>query len=343
MKWIEYKSRYIEVGQQIGYPQEVIDDLLFYAEKLFIKNLPVIYDQLHFSKLVGYQYELVLRISNSQKDFYREFTIPKKNGGERPIFEPLPTLKEIQKWILDNILNNVKVSPTAKAYIQNTSIKDNGKFHRKQNKLLNLDIENFFGTITEHQVYNAFKKLGYSKPVSNLMSKICCLSGSLPQGAPTSPMLSNMIFYHMDMRIFGYCKKNKIRYSRYADDMTFSGDSFSNIIITFIKKVLNENGFNLNDRKTKIRFTHQRQEVTGIVVNEKMQAKREYRRLIRQQIYYIKRFGIRDQSKINGYENPKKYLYHLLGKSNFVLFVNPKDKDMIENIKYLHFRLSEYR
>lgn len=343
MKWIEYRSKYLESGQQIGYPQEMIDNLLIYAEKLFSKNLPVIYDQIHFSKLVGYQYELILRISNSQKDFYREFTIPKKNGEKRTIFEPLPTLKEIQRWILDNILNNVKVSPTAKAYIRKTSIKDNGKFHKKQNKLINLDIENFFGTISEPQVYSAFKRLGYSKQVAKLMSQICCLAGNLPQGAPTSPMVSNMVFYNMDKRIFGYCKKNKIRYSRYADDMTFSGDSFSNTIITFIKKVLNENGFNLNENKTKVRLAHQRQEVTGIVVNEKMQAKREYRRLIRKQIYYIKRFGVREQSKINGYEDPKKYFYHLLGKSNFVVFINPKDKDMIENIKYLHFRLSEYK
>ncbi len=343
MNWKEYSIKYSQVGQQIGYPDDIIEELLIYAKKLFEKNIPIIYDQEHFCKLVGYQYELLLKISNCQEKFYRKFSIPKKNGEKRMILEPLPTLKDIQKWILVNILDKIKVHPTSKAYLKGHSIKDNAKFHKNQNKVLNLDIKNFFGTITEKKVYNLFKGFGYNKQVSTLLTQLCCIDGVLPQGAPTSPMISNLVFKVLDYRVFGFCKKNTIRYSRYADDMTFSGENLPDGIISFIRKILLENDFDLNDKKTKIRLRHQRQEVTGIVVNEKLQAKREYRRLIRQQIYYIKRFGIREQAKKNGFDSEKKFLRNLLGKTNFVIFINPKDAETKANIKYLHLLLSEHQ
>lgn len=336
MKWQDYKRKYKEIGQQTGYPTEVIDELLEYAEPLFKKNIPIIYEQLHLSKLVGYEYDLLLRISNCQKLFYREFSIPKKTGGQRAIFEPLPTLKEIQKWILEEILKNIKVSPTAKAYINGLSIKDNARYHKKQKEILNLDMENFFGNITERHVYVMFKGLGYNKQVSSILTKICCLNGVLPQGAPTSPMISNIIFRFADRRIFEFCKKNELRYTRYADDMTFSGGEIPKGFISTIKRIIFENGFELNEKKTKLRLQHQRQEVTGIVVNEKLQVRRDYRKLVRQQIYYIKRFGLIEQSKKNGFDEPIKYLRHLLGKLNFILFIDPKNSEMKDYVNYLH-------
>jgi RNA-directed DNA polymerase len=336
MNWQDYKKQYKQVGSQVGYPDDAIAKLLEYAEPLFKKNVPIIYEQQHLSKLVGYDYDLLLRISNCQELFYREFTIPKRTGGERIIFEPLPTLKEIQRWILDEILVKIKVSPTAKAYVNGLSIRDNARFHRNQKEVLNLDITDFFGNIKEKHVYIMFKSIGYNKQVSTILTQLCCLNGKIPQGAPSSPMISNIIFRIADKRIFGYCKKLDIRYTRYADDMTFSGDEIPNAVISIVKRIISEHGFELNEKKTKLRLKHQKQEVTGIVVNEKLQVNRDYRRLVRQQIYYIKRYGLKDQSEKNGFDEPLKYLRHLLGKSNFVLFINPKDLETKEYINYLH-------
>lgn len=336
MNWQEYKKQYKEVGSSIGYPDETIEKLLKYAEPLFKKNVPIIYEQQHLAKLLGYEYDLLLKISNCQELFYREFSIPKKTGGQRIINEPLPTLKEIQRWLLDEILLNIKISPTAKAYVNGLSIKDNARFHKKQKKVLNLDIKDFFGNITERHVYIMFKTIGYNKQVSSILTQLCCLNGTLPQGAPSSPTISNIIFRIADKRIFGYCKKLGIRYTRYADDMTFSGDEIPNAIILAVKRIISEFGFILNEKKTKLRLEHQKQVVTAIIVNEKLQVDRGYRRQLRQQIYYIKRYGLINQSKIKGFDEPIKYLRHLLGKSNFVLFINPKDLETKEYINYLH-------
>lgn len=249
-----------------------------YAKKLYDKRLPIIFNQEHLCLLLGYKKQYVYSVSNSPADFYRYYKIPKKNGNFRQISEPLPSLKEIQKWILDNILVNVDTSVYAKAYIKKKSIKDNARFHRKQKVLLSLDIKNFFDSISSDKIFDLFWNLGYKEDVVVMLTNLCCLNGSLPQGAPTSPMLSNIVLEDFDNEIGLYTMEQKIRYTRYADDMTFSGDFHPGKIISKVKRQLNDLGLKLNDEKTRTRGRGQRQEVTGIVVNEKMQLPRPERK-----------------------------------------------------------------
>lgn len=254
MKWEEYKTKFYHYAIFEGKNQEYIDKCLGYAKKLFDQGLPIIYDQLHLSLLVGYEEKYLLKVSNSQELFYREFDILKKNKREyRTISEPLPNLKNIQRWILSELLSNLEPSEYSKAFRAGFSIKDNARFHRRQPKLLTIDIKDYFGSINFNKVYLFYRNLGYSKQVSVMLANLCTLNNGLPQGSPTSPMLSNLITKRLDIRISGFCKKHDIRYTRYADDLTFSGDFNEGFIIKFVKQLLQSEGFTINESKTRVR------------------------------------------------------------------------------------------
>ena len=339
--WERYCKEFKNEAYYKGKDEEYCGRWLEYAKKLHENNVPIIYNQEHLCLLLGYQKEYVYAASNSANNFYRNYEIPKKNGGKRKISEPLPSLKEIQRWILDNILTSMQVSVYAKAYINHKSIKDNAKFHKKQKIVLSLDVENFFENITADKVYDVFLSVGYRMDVAVMLTKLCCLEDCLPQGAPTSPMLSNIIMKEFDNVVAKYTGNKKIRYTRYADDMTFSGDFNPGQIISFIKKELNRLGLKLNEGKIRTRCIWQRQEVTGIVVNEKMQLPKVTRKKIRQEMYYIKKFGLESHME---HCNIKKenYIYHLRGKIQYALFINPYDDELKEYLEYLEKEYSDY-
>lgn len=187
------------------------------------------------------------------------------------IAEPLPNLKDIQKWILINILYKIPVSPYAKAYIKKKGIKENVRFYRRQKAVLTLDIHDFFGSIKLYRVYRLLSELGYNEAVDMMLTGLCSLDNELPQGAPTSAALSNIVMKEFDGTIAKYTGENKIRYTRYSYDMTFSGDFNLVDVIRLVRRELKKYGMRLNDEKTRTRRQGQQQEVTGIIVNEKMQ------------------------------------------------------------------------
>lgn len=336
MTWITYRKTFTSIcKKQFAYRDEEIEALLSYALYLYQHGLPIIYDQDHLALLVGYQYDLLLRISNYQRAFYRKFTIPKKNGDSRVLYEPLPTLKEIQRWILDNILIKVPIHPAAKAYRAKTSVKDNAKFHRNQMVLLKMDIRNFFDSIREYHVYSLFKNIGYNRQVSTLLTKLCCLGNALPQGAPTSPNISNIVMKTADNQIFSYCRTHNIRYTRYADDMTFSGQFTPHNVYKEVSFIVRGLDLTINDDKVHVIRPNRRQEVTGIVVNQKLQVCRIKRMYLRQQVYYLKRYGIDDIILNLNNMSPESYLNKLIGLAGFIKFVNPKDIQAKKDVAYL--------
>lgn len=210
MKWKTYCDEFRKEAFEVNLNETDINEYLEYAKTLFEKELPIIYDQYHLSLLVGYQYEYLLAASNSSEHFYRKFKIPKKNGDLREISEPLPSLKEIQHWILNEILYKLKVSKFAKAYVKGKSIKENARFHRNQKQVLTLDIKDFFPSIKVFKVIDIFKSIGYCDSVAVMLANLCCLDGSLPQGAPTSATLSNLVMIEVDNLISEFVECNKI-------------------------------------------------------------------------------------------------------------------------------------
>jgi RNA-directed DNA polymerase len=336
MKWEKYQENFIKKAREHGLGEDYYQSWLEYAYKLHSNNLPIIYDQSHLARLVGYKLHYLLKVSNSSRHFYREFYIDKKNGSSRKINEPLPNLKQIQSWILNEILYNCSVSEFTKAYRKNKSIKDNAKFHRRQEKVLNTDIEDFFESISFSKVYSFFSSLGYNRPVSTLLTNLCCHRGSLPQGAITSPALSNLVNYELDNKISRYCLKRNLRYTRYADDITISGDFENYKLIKFLDKTLKQNNFVINKNKTRVKLSHQQQRVTGVIVNKKLQAPRTMRRDLRKELHFIKKFGIDSHINFVGYKGDReKYLKSLLGKAYFVTHLNPQDEEVKEYIKVL--------
>lgn len=326
MNFEQYKKEFGQKASKSGYTDENITRCLEYAKPLIEKDLPVVYNTSHLSVLVGYRKEYIKRAVVYTPYFYRDFQIKKRNGKMRSISEPLPSLKEIQDWILVNILEQVKVSPFAKAYRKNVSIIENVRFHKNQPKVVTLDLKNFFPSITAENIENIFLTLGYSKLISNLFSKLCTRDGHLPQGAPTSPYLSNIFFKKADDIIIKYCLNNDIKYTRYADDLSFSGEFNEHELIDLVDTTVSSFGLSLHPDKIKVMKQNERQSVTGIVVNEKPQVVFHKRNKLRQDMYYIMKFGLQNHMDRRKIRN-KNYIEHLLGKVNFILQLNSLDKE----------------
>jgi len=263
----------------------------------------------------------------SPQHFYRQFNIPKSNGEMRTIDEPLPDLKYIQRWILSNILEAIPISPYAKAFYKGRGVKENARFHRRQKVVVTMDIKDFFPSVKIDSIVSIFTELGYYDDVSNFLAHLCCLNYSLPQGAPTSPFLSNLRLIQFDRRVSEYTTEKRMRYTRYADDLTFSGDFDPHRLIPTISKILYSEGFSLNSSKTRVAFQNTRQEVTGVVVNSHMQVSKAQRKRIRQEVYYIKRYGL-DSHLTKICETRGHYLEHLMGKINFARYINPNDEEL---------------
>lgn len=328
----EYKKHFIDAALKAKKDEGYIVENLQYAEKLFALNLPIIFDTNHFSMLVGISHTYIMAVSNAPKKYYRKFEIKKKNGKQRVINEALPNLKIIQMWLLHKILYKCSVSRYAKAYIPGSSIKFNVRFHRNQKQVLKLDIKDFFGSFKEKDVHRFYKSLGYSDTLCVCFTKLCVLNGSLPQGASTSAYLSNLLMKTFDEKLSTYCRKREIRYTRYADDMTFSGEFDVPAVINFVKSLLRKMNMELNMKKTKLMEQNKQQNVTGIVVNEVIQTSQDYRRNIRKEVYYIEKYGIDSHLKfINSQKTKDEYLKSLIGKINYALFINPKDQRLLEN------------
>lgn len=279
----------------------------------------------------------IYTISNNIENNYKIHKIKKRNGKIRTIYEPSINLKIIQKNILHNILEDRYISKYAKAYQKNISLKDNVEVHTNKDIILKLDIKDFFDSISYMQVYcKCFKEEYFPKTIRTLLTNLTTYQGFLPQGAPTSAYISNIIMLDFDIIIGEYCQQNNISYTRYCDDMTFSGNIKKEDIIHIVEKELRKMNLFLNKEKINLITKKSRQIVTGIVVNEKPQVNINYRKAIRQQIYYIKKYGLESHMKylkIN--ETKEKYLNKLLGKINFILQIDNTNKEFLEYRKYL--------
>ncbi len=284
---------------------------------------------------------LYIMLDSIEED-YEEFTIKKKNGKLRTISKPNEALADIQKRIYEYILRNAPVSPCAAAYVKGKSIRDATAKHIGQPILIKVDIKDFFFTIDFEAVKDVFSKLGFDKYQAITLANFCCYKGRLPQGTSTSPMLSNLVMREFDDETEKFCLKHNIRYTRYSDDMLFSG-SFDNEFDTkrfvpYVKFILEDFGFQMNLSKTKIIKQGQRQTALGVVLNEKQQVTKEYRKQIRQEIHYCSEHSVKSHLEHiqderfllpNGEPDYIGYIDNLNGRINFALQINPDDMEMV--------------
>ncbi len=301
--------------------------VLTYIVQLSESGLPAILSLDHFAKLSGFTAEAVFGMTNSPCSYYRSFDLRKKSGGKRRIDAPLPTLLRAQRWILRNILETRACHPAAKAYLSDTSIKLNARFHRAQTNILKMDVSDFFGSISEFEVTSMFEGMGYRRKVAIGLAKICCLDGALPQGAPTSGYLSNLFMHDFDKEFFSHCRKKNYRYTRYADDITISSHKLDRgEVVATVSSMLSNIGLRVNKSKTRLMKPNNRQKVTGVVVNTRLSVERTLLKKIRQECYFVQKFGIYGHARKTGSKDPRACLERLLGQVSHAVFIRSDDK-----------------
>ena len=299
---------------------------------------------------------------------YTKYTIPKKDGTSRVLFEPKPLLKEIQKQLL-NLLYTLRdhhgysavsrkvkskylTTKSSTAYMIGCSVVKNANFHIGKDIVLKLDISNFFNSIPKIEIESFWSDILSLKAkylihigifgkdeteenkrliIKELVKKVLSattLNNSLPQGSPTSGHIANSYLVTFDKRMLDYCVRKGLSYSRYSDDITISGSTNELVpenIIKFVQLQLHKKSLRLNKTKTKVIKKNKRQTVTGIVVNEKRSAGRTYKRSLRMEMYFLKKFGLKHISRTH--KEPQQYLRELAGKINWVLQVNKVDSE----------------
>lgn len=286
----------------------------------------------------------IYSISNNIEKNYKIYKIKKRNGKYRNICEPSSNLKQIQKRILTNILNNKSISKYAKAYHKGVDLKDNAIPHINKEMILKLDIKDFFENISFVDIYNSCFSIEYfPKSVGMILTYLCTYDNHLTQGSPTSAYISNLVMKEFDEELGNWCNLKNISYTRYSDDMTFSGEFNPSEIIVKVRKMLYKLGLELNNNKIHIVHKSSSQNVTGIVVNEKLQVNIKYRNKIRQEIYYIKKFGLSSHMKKSDINiESKRYLNKLYGRIIYVLQINEYDKEFIKYKQFIKSLKRQY-
>ena len=263
------------------------------------------------------------------EDKYKVFEIKKRNGGIRQICAPISGIKRLQKnlSIILNHLHNPKFC--AHGYVREKSIVTNAQVHVKKRIVVNIDLKDFFPSINFGRVRGLFMSypFNFDDKVSTILAQICCYDGCLPQGAPSSPVLSNYICYRLDSQLLKLSRKCKVDYSRYADDLTFStnlkklppeiGTTKDNTLFLSneLIDIIESNGFKVNGEKVRFALKNNRQEDTGLIVNERINLNRKYIRHVRAMIHAWGKFGL-EEAAIEHFE---KYNYKNKTVDNYIL------------------------
>lgn len=301
---------------QKGYDDKFVIRCCKYAKKLMGKNLPVFFDEEHI-------YQVLRTRGISLEDSYHTFDLIHDNKV-RTILAPSKKLKARQRWILDNILNNIKVSKYAHGFELNRSIKTHAQLHANHDFVICMDIKDFFPSISEEKVFALFKQIGYTTRASQELTRLCCFKGALPQGAPTSPKIANIICKRMDREIQRFAKENGITYSRYADDLTFSSNSEMPELITEITSIVNKYDFSINTEKTQSFVCGEPKFITGLVVqNGTVRVPKRYKRELKKEIHYCQKFGVLIHLENSNATHFVNYREHLYGKAYYVHMIEP--------------------
>ncbi len=290
----------------------------------------IVYRELtSLTRELGFSAKTLYGLSNHVGGHYREVNIPKRDGSFRTLSVPDEILKRVQRAIAEKLLSYEPVSPYAKAYKIASGVRKNARPHVGKPKILKLDIEKFFDNILYSTVKErVFSPEKYAEPLRVLLAMLCYHGDGLPQGAPTSPAITNIIVREFDEKIGAWCRERGIAYTRYCDDMTFSGDFDEAQVIALVSTELKGMGLRLNGRKTAVIPASRRQTVTGVVVNGKLNVSKEYKRKIRQEVFYCQKYGIEEHMRRSGVSlTREQYVARLVGKIRYVCHICPEDEN----------------
>lgn len=272
---------------------------------------------------------LAYKTKNPRLRHYHYRILEKPSGGLRLIEAPKQRLKEMQRQILEHILYGIPAHPSVHGFVKGRSIKTFAEPHVGKQVVLRMDIRNFFPSFGCPRIQALFRTAGFPEAVADLLGGICTTATPkevcarlgdetysrrhLPQGAPTSPALANMGAYRMDCRLNGLAKAAEVQYTRYADDLAFSGDINFNRFSIHAAAIAEEEGFHIHHRKTRIMRQGVRQHLAGLVTNEKLNVSRKDFDELKAILHNCVRFGPNSQSR-----------EQLNGRIGFVESVNPE-------------------
>ncbi|HYV44296.1 MAG TPA: reverse transcriptase family protein [Myxococcaceae bacterium] len=315
----------VERLQQLGLPLMSTPKDVAAALKISVKQL----------RWLAYHSEAVA------KPHYVRFEVKKRSGGMRALAAPMPKLAVAQEWILRNVLDKLPTEPTAHGFIRGRSTVTNAREHLGRDLVVNLDLKDFFPTVSIWRVRGVFQRMGYSPAVAAVLGLLCTepprreveLFGqklhvsagdrALPQGACTSPSISNQVARRLDRRLKARAGKLGWAYTRYADDLTFSAPPGKREELgrlhAMVRHTLEEEGFALNLKKGRVQAAANQQTVTGIVVNRKPGVPREEVRRLRAILHQAKKTGLKAQNR----ENHPHFEAWLRGKLAYLFMVDP--------------------
>lgn len=325
-------------------------------------DAPVVFTLRHLAHLTDVPYAYLRRIveRNSEIEPYRVFTLRRGGAGPgrapRIICAPEPLLLRTQRWIHENILTTGALHEASVAYAKNSSIVRAAEKHCGASWLVKLDVSNFFDSILEPRVYEVFRKLGYQPLLALELARICTRLrfsgnvetrykssyvripqysshglGHLPQGAPTSPLLANLVCIEFDEQVTKIAQAKGLRYTRYADDLTlsFRGKGFSRKdaaeVINQCYDAMKSRSLWPNRTKTRVVPPGARKIVLGLLVDGKRPSlTREFRDQMKAHLYFIKKFGPAEHARNRGFDSVIGLQNHVFGLGAYALGVDRK-------------------
>jgi hypothetical protein len=312
------------------------------------RGLPVLADLKQLRELLGIQSPqqlgYFLLATDADNGPYVRFDIPKRDGGARKICAPKKQLRWVQRQLLDKVLAKVPPHDAAHGFVPGRSTVTNARPHLGAEIVLKFDLTDFFPTIHYYRVLGLFTSLGYPAPdarfggddesrrVAGTLARLCCYTpdpkqwtgATVPQGAPTSPALSNLVCRRLDARLTGLAQRNQGTYTRYADDLTFSFPKAKGVGLGrfrwWVDQVCHQEGFLINQKKFRVVRASQRQFVTGIVVNDELRVPREERRRFRAMLHNCRQHGVESQAR-----GRPDFAGYLRGFASYVHMVDPDE------------------
>ena len=369
-----YKTEGIKLGRAVC----LLEDSIEQIETVFEidDQLPSLLTLKHLSERTKISLEqLRAYVTRSDKEAYAKFSIAKRSGGRRFIKVPAPPLNYVQKWIHQHILEPIPAHKASYAFIKNKSIKDCAIQHCGAKWLIKLDIVNFFETISEIQVFKVFNSLGYQPLVSFELARLCTIAspehsprklyknwwatkkykaiteydqillGYLPQGAPSSPLLSNLVMRECDVKVASIAKKYNLKFTRYSDDIILSTRSsefsrkIAKEVIKEVNHILSKQGYLPHFKKTKIIPVGAKKIVLGINVDGPVpRLQKEYKDRIKQHLYYLKKVGPVDHVLTRGFDSIWGFKAHLRGMIDYANMIEPNyAKDRLDEFNAINW------